>query len=73
MKKRESAMNEPTIKQGYKCTYHRDQTVSYWSVQLQQWRRTSAYELTCRHDDFAALNESERRRVSRMAIGRQDG
>lgn len=57
----------PTIKPNYGTTYHRDGTVSYWSVNLQQWQRISAYALTSRHDDFASLNETERKRIGRMA------
>lgn len=60
----------PTIKPHYGTTYHRDGTVSYWSVYLQQWQRVSAYALTNRHDDFASLSEEERKRISRMALGR---
>jgi hypothetical protein len=57
----------PAIKPGYKTTYHRDGSVSYWSVALQRWQRTSAYALTNRHEDYAALSDSERARVSRTA------
>lgn len=53
----------------YKTTYHRDGTVTYWSVYLQQWKRVSAYALTNRHDDYAALSDDERRRISKMALG----
>ena len=52
----------------YKTTYHRDGTVTYWSVYLQQWQRVSAYELTNRRDDYASLSDDERRRISRMAL-----
>lgn len=62
-------MNAPAIKPNYATTYHRDGSVSYWSVHLQQWQRVSAYALTNRHDDYASLNEQERRRISRMALG----
>lgn len=59
---------EVNIKPNYGTTYHRDGTVSYWSVCLQQWRRIDAYSLTNRHDDFSALNDNERKQISRMAL-----
>ena len=63
-------MKDAKWKPDMATTYHRDGTVSYWSVYRQQWQRVSAYELTCRHDDYAALSEAERARVSHMALGR---
>lgn len=62
-------MNTPLIKPNFGTTCHRDGTVSYWSVYLQQWQRISAYALTNRHDDFAALSEHERARISKMVFG----
>ena len=59
----------PSIKPNYKSTFHRDGTVSYWSVYKQQWVRTSVYDLTCRHDDYAAIPEKERMKISKMALG----
>lgn len=59
---------EPKYKPHRECTYHRDGTVSYWSVYKQQWDRTTAYDLCNRHDDYAALNEQERQRISNMAL-----
>jgi len=61
-------MKTPKCKPNQMTTYHRDGTVSYWSVYLQQWQRVSAYELTCRHDDYAALSQAERERISRLAV-----
>jgi hypothetical protein len=60
--------NEPTIKPKQKITIHRDGSVSYWSVYLQQWQRVSAMALTDRHDDYAALTESDRAKISRAAL-----
>ena len=48
----------------YKTTYHRDGTVTYWSVYLQQWQRVSAYELTNRHDGYADVAAGVTRRKS---------
>ena len=61
--------NAPRIKPNYGTTYHRDGTVSYWSVYLQSWQRVSAYELT-RHADYATLSSAERDRIGRMAASR---
>ncbi len=61
-------MKTPTIKPNYRTTYHRDGSVSYWSVYLQQWQRTSAYNLTTRHDDFAALSKEERAKINQMVL-----
>jgi len=55
------------IKPKYKTTYHRNQTVSYWSVYEQRWMRVTAYSLTNNHSDFASLNDDERKRICRMA------
>lgn len=35
----------PTIKPQYASTVHRDNTVSYWDVYLQQWQRTSIFAI----------------------------
>lgn len=59
---------KPHIKSGYRSTYHRDRTVSYWSVYSQSWQRTTAYNLTNRHDDYFALPPHERKRISNMAF-----
>jgi len=54
----------PTIKEQCRPTYHRDGTVSYWDVFLQQWARRPAQEVTeavqASHDDVF------RRRVGNM-------
>ena len=63
-----TTMKTPSIKPAYKTTYHRDGTVSYWNVYLQQWQQTSAYALTNRHDVFASLDKGERKRISQMAL-----
>lgn len=58
---------KPRIKKQQQITIHRDGTVSYWSIYRQVWDRTSAYNLTTRHDDYAALSDSDRTRISRAA------
>ncbi len=54
----------PNWKPEGKSTYHRDGTVSYWDVYLQQWGRRPAQEVTeavqASHDDVF------RRRVANM-------
>lgn len=54
----------PTIKPKQEITIHRDGTVSYYSVYLQQWQRISAIALSERHDDFAALTEADRAKIN---------
>ena len=59
----------PTIKNNYGTTYHRDKTVSFWNIYTQQWERDTAYNITCRHKVYASLNDAERRKISKMALG----
>ena len=54
----------PTIKPNQEITIHRDGTVSYFSIYLRTWQRISAYALTNRHDDFAALTVSDRAKIN---------
>jgi hypothetical protein len=49
----------------YKTTYHRDGTVTVWDVYLQQWRRIAADQVS--DEILASLNETERRRIGKMA------
>ena len=63
-----TALQRAAIKADMECTYHRDGTVSYWSVYRQCWSRTTAYDLCNRHNDYAALNDKERKRISNMAL-----
>lgn len=55
---------KPTIKPQQEITIHRDGTVSYFSIYLQQWQRLSAIALTDRHDDFAALTSADREKIN---------
>lgn len=48
---------KPTFKPKQAITIHKDGSVSYFSIFRQVWDRTSAYNLTTRHDDYAALTE----------------
>lgn len=53
-----------TIKAGYRTTYHKDGTVSYWNVYTQQWERCEAGEIDDRI--LASMNQQERDRIARM-------
>ena len=48
-----------------KNTYHRDGTVTFWSVYQQAWSRCAAGQID--HAELAAMNDSERARIARMA------
>lgn len=52
---------KPTWKPNLASTYHRDGTVSYWSVLRQSWVRRPAAEISDR--DLATMTEQERRRI----------
>lgn len=54
----------PKIKPHQAITVHADYTVSYFSIYLQQWQRTSAAALVNKHDDFAALTDSDRVKIN---------
>ena len=45
-----------------KTTYHRDGTVTYWSVYDQAWRR---HQRTIQDQELAAMSPKERDRVMR--------
>jgi hypothetical protein len=49
----------------YASRYHRDGTVTYWSVYQQSWVRLAAEEIA--DEILATLPESERLRIARMA------
>lgn len=57
--------DKPAIKPALATTYHRDGTVSYWSVYAQGWRRAYAHRINAR--DFEAMTEAERARIERMS------
>jgi hypothetical protein len=46
----------------YRTTYHRNGTVTYWSVYSQVWRRRASLISAA---DLAAMPEPERSRISR--------
>ena len=48
-----------------KPTFHRDNTVTFWSVYQQRWIRCAAERIS--DAELAAMSESERKRVIRMA------
>lgn len=49
----------------YRPTYHRDGTVTIWSVYQQRWLRVSARKVSDR--ELAAMPEAWRARILRMA------
>jgi hypothetical protein len=63
----------PKIKANQEITIHRDNTVSYFSIYRQVWTRISVFEIVNRHDDFAALTQSDRDQISRAHARRLKG
>ena len=59
----------PTIKANGNNTYHRDGSVSYWSVCRQQWVRETADKIANR--ELAAMRESERQRVEAVMVAQR--
>ncbi len=57
-------MMTPKIKEQCRPTYHRDGTVSYWDVYLQQWARRPAQDVT--EAVQASQDDVFRRRVANM-------
>lgn len=51
-----------------KNTYHRDGTVTFWSVYQQVWTRCDASRID--RAELAAMNDSERARIARIAAKR---
>jgi len=49
----------------YDPTFHRDNTVMFWSVYQQRWVRCRASRIS--DAELASMSEPERRRVARMA------
>ena len=56
-------------KMSLKNTYHRDGTVTFWSVYQQVWTRCEASNID--RAELAAMNDSERARIARMAAKQQ--
>lgn len=48
-----------------KPTFHRDSTVTFWSVYEQRWIRVAAQRIS--DEELAGMNFDERARVIRMA------
>lgn len=46
----------------FRTTFHRDGSVTYWSVYNQSWRRRARF---IPHEELAAMNDGERRRLKR--------
>lgn len=57
----------------YAPTYHRDGTVTYWSVYMQQWIRATASAIYDDDATMASQGETFRRRVARMAATHAEG
>ncbi len=58
-------MNKPTYKPNGQHTYHRDLTVSFFSIINSQWRRLRADLISDAH--LSTMNDRERARIARMA------
>ena len=58
-------MNKPTYKPNRKQTYHRDLTVSWFSILDTVWTRTRADMVS--DAELATMNDRERSRIARMA------
>jgi len=54
-------------KQMYNPTFHRDNTVTFWSVYEQRWVRCAASRIS--DAELASMSDSERRRVARIVAG----
>lgn len=52
---------KPTIKSNYRSTFHRDNTISFWDVFCQQWRRISLQSFSDR--EIATMRSGERERI----------
>ena len=48
-----------------KPTFHRDNTVTFWSIYEQRWIRVAAQRIS--DEELAGMNFNERARVIRMA------
>lgn len=55
----------PTIKPKRNMTIHKDNTVSYWNIYLQQWQRTTFFALVDKRDVFASFSQQERDAINR--------
>ena len=51
----------------YRTTFHRDGSVTIWSVYRQQWERLDVSDLS--DETLATLPPRERARIARMAAG----
>lgn len=49
----------------FKPTFHKDNTVTFWSVYQQRWIRCAAERIS--DSELAAMTQSERKRVIRMS------
>ncbi len=54
-----------TIKPNQQTTFHRDGSVSFWSVYNQQWVRQSSEHIS--DQDLASMSAEDRQRVIKMA------
>jgi len=55
---------QPTIKQNMKPTIHRDETVSWWSVHEQTWRRGGSMP----RRDYEAHAVADRARIAQACV-----
>jgi len=56
-------MKEPNRKVNKDITVHKDNTVSYWCIYEQIWRRTPFDSITI--ETFASFNQDERKRIKK--------
>ena len=57
-------MFRPTIKPNKQYTFHRDGSVSYWSVSLRIWNRRYAHYFPSH--DLPTLSQKDRDRIRRI-------
>jgi hypothetical protein len=60
-----------TIKSNYRTTFHRDGSVSFWSVYQQQWMREQAIHVSDKH--LASMSSHDRERVVKMVKSWSEG
>ena len=56
-------MPKPPTKGAHPCIHHHDGAVTHWHPGLQQWDRTSAYDLMSDEEAMLHLSDADRERV----------
>ncbi len=65
-------MKTPKIKPNQASTFHRDGTLSYWSVYRQQWVRDDVSDVLSNHNELSAMTGTERARIEKAATKNAD-